>query len=50
MRKDEEHVTVTTTEARSGETGGGHVRTVLIVGVVIAIVGLIVPAAIWSPG
>lgn len=49
MRKDGEHVTVTTKEARSGETSG-HVRTVLIVGVVIAIVGLIVAAAIWSPG
>ena len=49
MRKDDEHVTVTTKEARSGETSG-HVRTVLIVGVTIAIVGLIVAAAIWSPG
>ena len=47
MQKDEQgHVTVTTQEARSGETSG-HVRVVLIVGLILAIVGLIVTFVIW---
>jgi hypothetical protein len=49
MRKQEDHVTVTTKEARSGETSG-HVRIVLIVGMAAAIIGLIVALAIWSQG
>jgi CHASE3 domain sensor protein len=49
MRKEDDRVTVTTKEARSGETSG-HVRTVLIVGTIVAVVGLIVAAAIWGPG
>jgi len=47
MSKDEEHVTLTTKEARSGETSG-HVRTVLIAGLVIAIIAMIVLLAVWS--
>ena len=47
MQKDQEgHVTVTTQEARAGETSG-HVRVVLIVGTILAIVGLIVTLVIW---
>jgi hypothetical protein len=49
MRKQEDHVSVTTKEARSGETSG-HVRIVLIVGMALAIIGLIVALAIWSQG
>jgi len=49
MRKEGDHVTVTTREARAGETSG-HVRIVLIVGIALAIIGLIVAIAIWSEG
>jgi len=42
-------VTVTTREARSGETSG-HVRIVLIAGMALAIIGFIVALAIWSQG
>ena len=49
MRKEDGHVTVTTTEARSGETSG-HVRIVLIAGLALAIIGMIVLLAIWSQG
>ena len=49
MRKEDGHVTVTTREARSGETSG-HVRIVLIAGLALAIIGLIVVLAIWSQG
>ena len=49
MRKEDGHVTVTTKEARSGETSG-HVRIVLIAGLALAIIGLIVMLAIWSQG
>jgi hypothetical protein len=49
MRKEDGHVTVTTKEARSGETSG-HVRIVLIAGLALAIIGLIVVLAIWSQG
>lgn len=49
MRKEDGHVTVTTKEARSGETSG-HVRIVLIVGLALAIIGMIVMLAIWSQG
>lgn len=46
---DDDHVTLTTKEARSGETSG-HVRTILIAGLAIAIIGLAVMLAIWSQG
>ncbi|HEY1382777.1 MAG TPA: hypothetical protein VGF43_04135 [Dongiaceae bacterium] len=49
MRNEDDHVTVTTKEARAGETSG-HVRIVLIVGIALAIIGLIVALAIWSEG
>ena len=49
MRKEDGHVTVTTNEARSGETSG-HVRIVLIAGLALAIIGMIVLLAIWSQG
>jgi hypothetical protein len=49
MRKEDGHVTMTTKEARSGETSG-HVRIVLIAGLALAIIGLIVVLAIWSQG
>lgn len=49
MRKEDGHVTVTTKEARSGETSG-HVRIILIAGLAIAIIGLVVMLAIWSQG
>ena len=49
MSKDEDHVTVTTKEARSGETSG-HVRIVLIAGLAIAIIAMIVLLTIWSQG
>jgi hypothetical protein len=49
MRKEDGHVTVSTKEARSGETSG-HVRIVLIAGLALAIIGLIVVLAIWSQG
>src|SRR5688572_12982099 len=48
MRKDQEgHVTLETQEARSGETSG-HIRLVLIVGTILAIVGMIVTLVIWK--
>lgn len=46
-KDDDDHVTLTTKESRSGETSG-HVRTILIVGLAIAIIGLAVMLAIWS--
>lgn len=49
MRKEDGHMTVTTREARSGETSG-HVRIVLIAGLALAIIGMIVVLAIWSQG
>ena len=49
MRQEDGHVTVTTKEARSGETSG-HVRVILIVGTALAIIGLVVALAIWSQG
>jgi hypothetical protein len=49
MRKEDGHVTVTTREARSGETSG-HVRAILITGTLLAIIGLIVTLIIWSQG
>lgn len=49
MRKEDGHITVTTKEARSGETSG-HVRIVLIAGLALAIIGMIVLLAIWSQG
>jgi hypothetical protein len=49
MRKEDGHVTMTTKEARSGETSG-HVRIILIAGLALAIIGLIVLLAIWSQG
>lgn len=49
MRKDEDHVTLTTKEARSGETSG-HVRTILIAGLAIAIIAMVVLLAMWSQG
>ena len=49
MRKEDGHVTLTTREARSGETSG-HVRIVLIAGLALANIGLIVVLAIWSQG
>ena len=49
MRKEDGHITVTTEEARSGETSG-HVRIILIAGLALAIIGMIVMLAIWSQG
>jgi hypothetical protein len=49
VRRQDDHVTVTTREARSGETSG-HVRIVLIAGMALAIIGFIVALAIWSQG
>jgi len=49
MRKEDGHVTMTTEEARSGETSG-HVRIILIAGLALAIIGMIVVLAIWSQG
>jgi hypothetical protein len=49
MKKENGHVTVTTKESRAGETTG-RVRIILIVGVAIAIIGLIAIMAIWSQG
>jgi hypothetical protein len=49
MRKEDGHITVTTKEARSGETSG-HVRIILIAGLALAIIGMIVVLAIWSQG
>jgi hypothetical protein len=49
MRKEDGHVTLTTKEARSGETSG-HVRIILIAGLALAIIGMIVVLAIWSQG
>jgi hypothetical protein len=49
MRTEDGHVTVTTREARSGETSG-HVRIILIAGVALAIIGMIAVLAIWSQG
>ena len=49
MRKEDGHVTMTTREARSGETSG-HVRIILIAGLALAIIGMIVVLAIWSQG
>jgi hypothetical protein len=42
-------MTMTTKEARSGETGG-HVRIILIAELALAIIGMIVVPAIWSQG
>ena len=47
MRKGDEHVTLTTKEASAGETSG-HVRTVLIAGLAIVIIGMVVLLAIWG--
>ena len=47
MSRDDDHVTLTTREARAGETSG-HVRTVLIAGLAIAIIGMIVLLGIWG--
>ena len=49
MRKEDGHITVTTREARSGETSG-HVRIVLIAGLALPIIGMIAMLAIWSQG
>ena len=49
MKKEEGHVSLTTREARSGETSG-HVRTVLIAGLALAVIAMIVLLAIWSQG
>ena len=49
MRKEDGHVTMTTKEARAGETSG-HVRIILIAGLALAIIGMIVLLAIWSQG
>ena len=49
MKKEEGHVSLTTKEARSGETSG-HVRIVLIAGLALAIAAMIVLLAIWSQG
>jgi hypothetical protein len=49
MKKEQGHVSLTTKEARSGETSG-HVRIVLIAGLAIAVIAMIVLLAIWSQG
>jgi len=48
MKKDD-RVTLTTKEARSGETSG-HVRTILIAGLALAIIAMVVFLIIWSQG
>lgn len=48
MNRDSDgKVTLSTQEARAGETSG-HVRVVLIVGLILAVVGLGVVYAIWA--
>jgi len=48
MKRDSDgKVTLSTQEARAGETSG-HVRVVLIVGLILAVVGLGVVYAIWA--
>lgn len=49
MRKEDDHVTLTTKEARSGETSG-HLRVILIAGLAIVIIALFAILAIWSQG
>ena len=49
MKNEHGHVSLTTKEARSGETSG-HVRTVLIAGLALAVIAMIVLLAIWSQG
>lgn len=47
MKRDPDgKVTLTTQEARAGETSG-HVRVVLLVGIVLAVVGLGVTYVVW---
>lgn len=47
MKRDPDgKVTLTTQEARAGETSG-HVRVVLIVGIVLAVVGLGLTYIFW---
>lgn len=47
MRRDPDgKVTLSTEEARAGETSG-HVRVVLIVGIVLAIAGMAIAYFIW---
>lgn len=49
MRKEDDHVTLTTKEARSGDTSG-RVRMILIAGLAVAIIGLFAILAMWSQG
>ena len=49
MSRDDDHVTLTTREARAGETSG-HVRIVLIAGLAIAIIGMVVLLGFWGLG
>jgi len=49
MRKGDGHVTVTAREARAGDTSG-HMRIILIVGTLLAIIGLFAILMIWSQG
>ena len=49
MKDEDDHVTLTTNEARAGETSG-HVRTILIAGLAIAIIAMVVLLVMWSQG
>ncbi len=49
MKREDEHVTITTKESRQGDTSG-HVRAVLIAGLVLAIAGLFGMLVLWSQG
>jgi hypothetical protein len=49
MSEEDERVTLTTKEARQGDTSG-HVRTILIAGLAIAIIALVVLLVMWSQG
>jgi hypothetical protein len=50
MRKEDGRVTVSPKEARQAELTGEHVRIILIVGLALAIIGMIVLLATWSQG
>ena len=49
MSEEDDHVTLTTKEARQGETSG-HVRAILIVGLAFAIIAMAVLLVLWSQG
>jgi hypothetical protein len=49
MSNEDDQVTLTTKEARQGETSG-RVRTILITGIATAIAAMVVLLAMWSQG